>query len=661
MRVRASRLVVSFVACACLVTPALGSAECVDYRDYMHWAGTVATPGSVKDVAVSGDYAYVATTPSGAAGVSLHVFAAGLSATFPPRILGSVDLPQPYQPSFVRVAAAGGFAYVITFYYPPLSIATLQIVDATDPEHPSAAGEMPLGDAYGIAAAGSHVFVIHGWSSPGIEVIDVSDPWSPRSVASVETYGTSHGLVVSGGRIYVATEEPFYPHASSLQVIDVSDPLHPEILGDVPVPVGPVVVSGRYAYVAAEEQLFVIDVSDPRDPRIVNQVTVGGIAGMTLCDAHIFATGVPFRAIDVSDPVRPRVLGEVDLGPYAGGNVAAAGPFAYAADERLHVISVSSCETRPILGSVETPGFVRSVALEGDHAYVAAWHGGLQVVDVSNPAAPEIVGQLPLGNDVADVAVRGSLAYLALTKPTYGPYGGFAVVDVSRPQDPRELARLNLPYGAYGVFLQGSRAYLFAGLLTVVDIQDPRRPTLVSATALPVGGARGMALSPTHAFIVSQTAPDYPYVYKLFAVNISNQNGIPFIQGALTLPRFANGVALTGHYALVRGSGIQVVDVEHPGQMKVVHWADSPGNPGNDPKIVVAGGLAYSSTTSSVEIFDVTRPESARFLASVPGGRGGLALTEDQLYALRGYDLPANPDFNGLTILSTQCPMIWGD
>ncbi|MDP6669813.1 MAG: hypothetical protein QF492_07915, partial [Candidatus Krumholzibacteria bacterium] len=38
-------------------------------------------------------------------------------------------------------------------------------------------------------------------------------------------------------------------------------------------------------------------------------------------------------------------------------------------------------------GSVDTPGTARSVAVSGNYAYVAFSWSGLQIVDVSDPAA----------------------------------------------------------------------------------------------------------------------------------------------------------------------------------------------------------------------------------------------------------------------------------
>jgi hypothetical protein len=47
-----------------------------------------------------------------------------------------------------------------------------------------------------------------------------------------------------------------------------------------------------------------------------------------------------------------------------------------------------------LLGSVDTPQHAKGVAVAGAVAYVADEGSGLQVIDVSNPEQPEIVGSV---------------------------------------------------------------------------------------------------------------------------------------------------------------------------------------------------------------------------------------------------------------------------
>jgi hypothetical protein len=109
------------------------------------------------------------------------------------------------------------------------------------------------------------------------------------------------------------------------------------------------------------------------------------------------------------------------------------------ADEEsgLRIIDVSNPARPREVGSLDTPGQARGVALSGNVAYIADGEGGLRVVDVSNPAAPR--EHSSLGDCCAtDVAVSGNLVYLAT-------YAAVRVIDMSNPASPQSRASFPLP------------------------------------------------------------------------------------------------------------------------------------------------------------------------------------------------------------------------
>ena len=64
-------------------------------------------------------------------------------------------------------------------------------------------------------------------------------------------------------------------------------------------------------------------------------------------------------------------------------------------------------------------GNIRDIEVRGDYAYVADLHGGLQVIDVSNPFAPYVVAVLPVPESSWGIAVSGDLAYSAQSANNY--------------------------------------------------------------------------------------------------------------------------------------------------------------------------------------------------------------------------------------------------
>jgi len=107
------------------------------------------------------------------------------------------------------------------------------------------------------------------------------------------------------------------------------------------------------------------------------------------------------------------------------------------------------------------------VQLVGSLAYVADGLEGLQIIDVSTPSAPALVGACDLPGSARDVDVVGSLAYVATYYHPLRDEGDFGykyclqVVDVSLPDAPTLVGSYDDMLGhARAVDVVGSLAYV---------------------------------------------------------------------------------------------------------------------------------------------------------------------------------------------------------
>ena len=89
------------------------------------------------------------------------------------------------------VAIAGDYAYLANHYF------GLMVVDITDPTNPTSAGNQRTPDrGRGVAVAGDHAYVADTFS--GLQVIDISDPTNPDSVGSYDTSGQALAVAIAG-------------------------------------------------------------------------------------------------------------------------------------------------------------------------------------------------------------------------------------------------------------------------------------------------------------------------------------------------------------------------------------------------------------------------------------------------------------------------------
>jgi hypothetical protein len=323
-------------------------------------------------------------------------------------------------------------------------------------------------------------------TSEGLQVLDISNRTNPtllstygglgwiQDPATSLWYGSpgwTYGVTVVDGYAYVADYD------GGLQILDVADPSSP-LAASYHSPsdkdyaknrVGwyrmsgqaqDVEVVGNYAFVAAGEAgLQIVDLTKSAPPvpwipagtgKACNVDVAGGIA-------YVADGSGGLHVIDVSNPDHPSLLGIYDKALTHNQalrdvqDVAVVGTIAYVADgadgltivDLSHLSSPSSRDVHSCaLGG--SSGFATGLTVISDTsswvpagrlALVADGRGGLQIVNVSDPAKPLAVGgQVTPGWACNDVAISGGLVYVA------DDTGGIRVLQFGVPLD--SLTRL---------------------------------------------------------------------------------------------------------------------------------------------------------------------------------------------------------------------------
>jgi hypothetical protein len=289
-------LLVIAVACAFSVAAA-DSLNC-------RLVGTYAIPSSPLplDVAVAGNLALVADWSNGL------------------RIVNIADPTNPTQVGlFTGPRSTFGVAVKDTFTYVAGHWDGLYIANIADPANPQLVGQLGTPDASAHIALGD-TFAYLADKHAGLRIVSVADPAHPYEVGRyLDTIGSIHNdVAVAGNFAYVATIQ-----RNLLQVISIADPAHPSLAGQCSMPGRSegVVVSGSYAYVAAED-LSIVDVSNPQNPQEVGRYVSPGIAADIRVEGNLAYVADGFsglRVLDVSNPQQPQEVGYYDTPGYANG------------------------------------------------------------------------------------------------------------------------------------------------------------------------------------------------------------------------------------------------------------------------------------------------------------------------------------------------------
>ncbi|MBL9174294.1 MAG: hypothetical protein JNL10_12220, partial [Verrucomicrobiales bacterium] len=195
----------------------------------------------------------------------------------------------------------------------------------------------------------------------------------------------------------------------------------------------------------------------------------------------------------------------------------------------------------------------QAVFVVEDRAFVAGGTEGLFIVNVSDPARPQLIGQLNTAGFARDVAVVGTVAYVADSE------NGLVIADVSDPSNPVAVGRLDTDGMAEGVAISGSIACVADGIsgLDFVDVSNPASPVRRSVQPS-LGRAGKVSVAGTRAYVSEGTA-------GLQIYDFSNP-ALPVRLGGLDTPGFANSVRIVGTTAFVAdgASGIRIVDCTVP-------------------------------------------------------------------------------------------------
>jgi hypothetical protein len=311
------------------------------------------------------------------------------------------------------------------------------------------------------------------------------------------------------------------------------------------------------------------------------------------------------------------------------------GSYAYCAagDSGLEIIDVSNPAALKKTGSVVFPD-AASVAVSGNYAYAAAHKGGLKVIDISDPSSPAIVGFYDTGNPANIVTVEGHYAYVGTYyRDIYNPnYGEILIIDISTPSKLVLTGRHRVSRNDItGIQFTGNYAYVINytrdlsfgytyDIMEVVDISDHSNPIRVWSTG-DLYLARAIYISGNYLYTAEESSgvDIWDISNPVNPVRVAWRDGFPW--NVITL-----GVQVKGNFAYVANSdkGVWVMDVSDPLEYYTVGTYTSI----NSSSVFATGDYVYSADkdTGVFAVFSVTFPpgiilskKEFTFSASVTG------------------------------------------
>ncbi len=422
------------------------------YQPQLSWVVEASADPVVLDVV--GDRAYIACNNP----TLLEV--RDLSTHDEPALLGTVAITE--FAGFRALDVHEGFAYL-------LGNSGLHIVDVRDAAAPAWVSTNHVTSGRDIEVHGGLAYVGTGGS---LDIIDVSDPLNPVLVAEgVGSVGIA--VTVAGTRAYMAGGPDY-----DFQVIDVSDPTEPVVLGSInaPIPLSgyrEIQLAGDVAWVSG---LVGFDVANPNAPTAISSIGGFTVRDLAFWGDHAYVAG-PFRQVailDVSDPSAPLHIADIEL-PLGSSRarICADDGLLYVLqyDQGLTIMSLANPLLPNTLGFYKLRGGRAVVAHDG-YAYISS--SRLEVVDVRDPARPSLVKSVPLRDFLSEDLQMVDDRLYVLNR------WGLEVIDPDPLSPGMEIASVgNIGY-CKGFDFAGDLICLATGEgLRFIDNSDPYHPFLL--------------------------------------------------------------------------------------------------------------------------------------------------------------------------------------
>jgi hypothetical protein len=638
------------IALIALTIPiAATSQDCIDYTQYLHWLNCGQDVSSLG-LTLVGDLVYVSATDQGLIiyDVSDPSDPVRLGSVVTPGVcagnivLGDlayvadywspgfcvVDVANPLAPEVIGSTGTGtGWYYDLAMVAPDTVWVTdalygIVIIEVSDPTNPTMVGGFPASGTWSIESSNGYAYLV---DTAGLKVYDLSEGADTGDqVGFVSIPGNNYGLVREGDLFYVTG-------ATEMTIVDVGDPENPMIVGSYPTQ-GPGVrmqIDGGLGFIAEDNIAYddipgleIVDLSIPTYPVHLNRLTTGeacqdvflakSIAFMTSSNRGLFVA-------DITNLATAPHLGVLDL-PVAQ-QVVVAGDYAYVPSQSfgLQIVDISMPTVPDVVGIYDSASYPVDVALQGDRAYLAA--GILEIIDISDPATPTFVGSANPFGSVNDVAVQGDWVYLAAQDR------GLQVIDISVETTPVERATLTTPDWLHGLTVRGDYLYMACDLegLQVADVSNPLTPTMAGSLALP-GPVVDVTLFGDLAFISGSE-------HGLHIVDVSTPTA-PTLVATLGTPGTVWDAAVDSNLVYLADvfGGMQIADISDPAQPFLVGSLETSTHN--------AYGIALGENCVCIaDLFGglVTAPRQCEGVSSVPH------IPEAQLLSLQANPNPFNP------------------
>lgn len=418
-------------------------------------------------------------------------------------------------------AVSGQYVYTVD-----VTNRVLGIVDLSDPGDPQPRGSLEIGTDYlgqleGVIKISADLIYVKNtfWGESGLTssaffLVDVSDPDTPEQIGSWSgqdepsehgvIFGALAGEALEDNLLYLALESCY--SSNGLWIVDVSDPTDLHHVGSFYALTGALnaISVDKFAYVLRfgfSNDLEIVDLTDLNNIQVRMGITsVSALDEMPLVDHYLYLPASQGTILDLASSIRPLQLNRNATGLENSSHIKIAGEHACASNFNggLNFIDVSDPANPRLISHLDTEDIGYLACADTEALYIVPSYGStadvtsLHIVDISDITRPVDVFSQRLSIDyINDVAYGNGYLYVTVPQGYFPAYHEqLWVFDVSDQAHPRQVSTVEIGPHNSKISIMGHYVYLAGDDIMVFDVSDPAHPRPVGKMEIPGGAFR---------------------------------------------------------------------------------------------------------------------------------------------------------------------------
>ncbi len=394
-------------------------------------------------------------------------------------------------------------------------------------------------------------------------------------------------------------------------------------------------VNEPYAICGMKNGFQILDVSNPEAiSKMGGNPFVGSVRGFAVSGTYAYATTFEYESgrffiLDIQDVQNPVITGVLD--PVGRGQLDVSGDYAYILDynRTIDIVDISDPFNPELVGEYVSSNTINDIFISGTYAYLGVEGGWLEIVDISNPVEPVLITRYfsALSDHFREVFISGAYAYCAVLSSS-----GIEIVDISDPLSPAYVGHLEAGWGVGDIFVEGN--YLYAiqewifdeALFIIVNVEDRENPYLEWSNNI------GSIMTDLNVFVSDDRA--YLTISSYLAIMDVSTPSSPVLLGEYRSWYTLDRISTTGAHAFgLLSHFLYVFNIADNTSPEVVAAYDH-GIGRSVCDIAVAGNFAYVTIfTGGFDIVDVSIPESPTLVGEYEASSArGIDIQGDYVY-----------------------------